>query len=394
MPIGKGRKQPPLGYMTPKEAGDKLGHSRLYKLVQKKAIQRVIPPGYTHGYYVESEVNTLYQAEQIFFNAEKAESKKDMQEAIEQEEAIFALATQDDMDALYTMAVKLFPHTASADLRRTWLAKEPQGHYIIKTRDGRVLAYLYLLALKRDRPDVSEPDRMKMYLHRQLTSSMITSDDINPLIPGVATDIAIAGIGSDPDISQELRTSYTSWLLYGVSRDLERMGREGILLNRAYAFSETHDGITMCTKLGMQQWEPPQGKVCTFVSDVQGSAAFLFKRYRRGLAEWQATHTTPRRIAQPTPQPQAVHYAAPRTQVTAPGDLPPGTLHIQDFLQRHGLKPYRRKIVGYMDTPSNNLHSHTYPKPHRSDETDRFLTPEQQEVLLAWLKAKHPDLFA
>ncbi len=285
MPIGQGRKLPPPGYITPKEAGDKLGHSRLYKLVKRGKIQRIVPPGYTHGYFIQDEVNALYQAEQMFFHAENVESENTMQETIEK--ATFALATVEDMDALYAMAIKLFPHTASAAQRRAWLNKEPQGHYIIRNTDGRVVAYLYLLALKRDRWDVPDPDRMTMYLHRQLTSSMIEPDDINQLTPGIPVEIAIAGIGSDPDIDQDLRTSYTSWLMYGASRDLERMGREGVLLTRAYAFSETHDGIAMCAKLGMQQWEPPQGKVCTFVVDVKDSQSFLFRRYKHALQQSQ-----------------------------------------------------------------------------------------------------------
>ncbi len=76
-----------------------------------------------------------------------------------------------------------------------------------------------------------------------------------------------------------------------------------------------------------------------------------------------------------------------------PEELPSGSQHIQDFLAAYDLKSHRRRIIGYMDAPSNGLQFHSFQKANRPTETDRFLTLEQQEALLEWLHAHHPDVF-
>ena len=206
--------------------------------------------------------------------------------------ASFVRATPGDMDALYKMAVKIFPHTVGPERRREWIRHEPRGHYIMKRTDGSIIAYLYLLALKRDRRDLepAQRDRLALYLRRELRNTQVTANDIHQLVPGQPTDIVIGGIGSDPDLEQEQRTEYTSLLLHGVRHDLENLGREGFIFPNTYAFSETKDGITLCVKLGMHQWEPPRGRFFTFQLDILNSSSILFKGYRRGLSEYQA-HT-------------------------------------------------------------------------------------------------------
>lgn len=73
--------------------------------------------------------------------------------------------------------------------------------------------------------------------------------------------------------------------------------------------------------------------------------------------------------------------------------LPEGTLHFHDWLIAHGLKDQRRKIVGYLENRRNGLRYEAFPKANRPSELDRYLTPEQQEDLMRWLKAYHPEVF-
>lgn len=95
-----------------------------------------------------------------------------------------------------------------------------------------------------------------------------------------------------------------------------------------------------------------------------------------------------RQVNTPTPQ-----IKASQSHSDAIPDLPEGTLHFHDWLITHNLKDKRRKILSYLENSRYGLKHEAYPKPNRPNELDRFLTPEQQEGLMRWLKVYHPDVF-
>ncbi len=91
-----------------------------------------------------------------------------------------------------------------------------------------------------------------------------------------------------------------------------------------------------------------------------------------------------------TPAPQ---IKASQPHFTAIPEMPEGTLHFHDWLMAYGLKDQRRKILGYMENRRNGLKHEAYPKVNRPSELDRYLTPEQQDALIAWLMENHPEVF-
>lgn len=272
------RPKPPEGYITAGEAARRLNvnDAMISRYVKQGRLQRYGPEERKQKYYKASEVQAIIDAERAFFEAgQKA--------PMSNEDAYFTPATPGDMDALYTMAVKLFPRTADGARRREWMSVEPRGYYIMKSVAGAVVAYFYILPLR--------PDRLLPYLHDELPSRAITRNDIEPFVPGqLAQAVVLGGIGSDPDYDAEVRTAYTAMLLRGVRHHLELLGEQGVTVPKFYAFSETHDGIAMCVKLRMKEYEPPVGRRCTFVLDTATSNAFFLKDYRRGLARWQQEH--------------------------------------------------------------------------------------------------------
>lgn len=84
---------------------------------------------------------------------------------------------------------------------------------------------------------------------------------------------------------------------------------------------------------------------------------------------------------------------APEPHSTVIPELPEGTLHFHDWLVVHKLKDQRRKILGYLENSRYGLRHEAYPKLKRPKEYDRYLTPEQQEGLMLWLKVYHPEVF-
>ena len=262
--------------MTATEVIKLLGKT-FYKYVEAGRIKKIAPEGHKHGFYLASDVHAILRAEQTFSDAKGGQ--------LHNTDAVFTFATLGDMDALYTCARKIFGEkTASADIRRAWMRKEPRGHYIVKRiSDSAVVAYLYILALK--------PEYLDDYMHGRLPGRMITPDHIEHFEPGKPAQAAIINsIGSDPDIDQKLRSAYTAMLLRGVRVDMGMLGREGIIIPRIFAWSETTEGIALCTRLGMEAWEAPKAKRCFFVLDMEKSNANIIRDYKRGVAEWRTSH--------------------------------------------------------------------------------------------------------
>ncbi len=265
------RKAPPPGYITAKEANEILG-GMLYKHVEAKRLQSYKPGTRKYGFYRREEVMGLAALDKAFFESGHVDPG-----------AVFMIATPEDMDGLYELAKQLFGQTISAERRREWLRKEPRGQYVIKRKDNTIVAYFYLQPLKHD--------KMIAYMNKEMRGWDITADDIDPFEPGKPVEVMIGGIGSLPEArnakDEDIRSNYVAVLLRGVFRDLERLGREGITISKLYAYSDNHEGIAMCSYLGMQQYAPPIGKRCTFVLDVQESRSQYLQGYKKALAGWK-----------------------------------------------------------------------------------------------------------
>ena len=327
------RKAPPEGFCNASQADEILGNKMLYRYVEKGLIHQYGPETRKQKYYKISELMDVRNAENAFY--ESPDSTSDQASANErppqdeQKRVVsmeFAVATPNDMDALYAMAKKLFPKTASADRRRSWLAKEPRGHFIVREKEtGVVLAYLYLLPLV--------PDQLAPYLRGQLPSRTIEPDDIEGFTPGVPTSACVlGGIGRDPDYDRGTRTRATQLLLTSVRHELTSWGEQGIIIPKLYAFSETTDGIVMCCRLGMSQWEPPRNRWCTFQIDLEHMPSLLFADYQIALDDWKKANLPPER-----------HPRKP----SAREPLPDGWVAWFQFLKRHGLRPQSYNKDGY-----------------------------------------------
>ena len=375
------RKEPPAGYCNASQADEILGNHMLYRYVEKGLIKQYGPSTRKQKFYKISELIAVRNAEAAFF--EEGVEHPTVQHQHEDEHNLsmkFAVATPEDMDALYEMAKKLFPKTADADRRRSWLAKEPRGHFIVKTNDGVVLAYLYLFPLVAS--------QLVPYLRGELPSRQINPSDIEGFIPSQETSACVlGGIGSNPDYSQATRSNATKLLIRGVKQELVSWGREGIIIPKLYAFSETKDGIVMCCRLGMTQWEPPRKRWCTFQIDLEHMPSLLFADYQFALEDWKKTHSEK---DDGTENNDKHMREQPTTLV--PDELPEGTIALSDWIKQYSdVNQHRRKILSYLNVKSNGL-SHLAIPSSRPGEMNRYLTPEQQEALFQWIKAHHPAI--
>lgn len=407
------RRKPPAGFLTPLQAIDLLMQHGIigsaggfYKFVgeEEGKLHPYGPPGRKHRYYSTEEVQSLINAQESFYTS-----------AIPPEvDAVFSVASAEDIQGTYELAMRLFGRTTSLEQRLSWYRREPRGHYVVKRKsNGAVVAYLTLLPLKH------EP--LMKYM---LSKYEVTDDDIEPFLPGLKRACIIKGIGSDPMVSEKTRAAYTGVLLRGIIQDMTRLASEGVTISDLYAFSSVTDGIFFCLEMGMQIWGRPRkvkgsAKRCCFHMDVMQSASNPFVRgYVHAWQEWhkrmydgnsqqpfsypqkpvapsilsdrQSITTKPR---QPATTAQDANRALPEemSKDGSPSELPEGSMHIQDFLAQHNLKQHRQRIIRYLDAPTNKLHYEAFPG-RTPRESERYLTPEQQEALLQWLRERHPEI--
>src|SRR6266568_8597551 len=253
------RKAPPPGYYTATQAIQHLNISEgmLYKYVRAGKLHSYKPSTRKQGFYLASEVDALAEAERAFFEATNDETDTD---------GVFTMATPEDMESVSELAKRLLSSQITADRRREWMTREPRGHYVVRRKDGTVVAYFYLQPLKHD--------KLVAYMRKEIRGWDITAEDIEPFAPGKPVEVMLGGIGSlDED------PGYVSVLLRGIREDLKRLGQEGVTMSHLYAYSDRPKGIAMCVHLGMYQWEPPIGKRATFVLDVEKSNTFILQPY-------------------------------------------------------------------------------------------------------------------
>lgn len=279
------RLQPPDGYLGLKEAtallkklGLNVGESMLYKYVESGKLARHGAGSRKQKYYSVAELEALAESELAFHHEQQKKAR-----AV----ADFAVATLQDMDEVTRVSGKLFRSPTltpiPASTRRAWLMKEPRGHFVVKKENGEVVAYLHIVALA--------DELIHHYMAGEVYGRDLTGDDVQRLEPGTPRSCVVVSIATDPDVKpDDLRAYYVAVLLRGVQAEIEKLGRQGIIIPKLYAFSESKKGIAMCTLMGMQPYAPHVGRRYTFWLDVMHSPELLVQGYQRGLAEWQQSN--------------------------------------------------------------------------------------------------------
>lgn len=374
------RKPPPPGYCTATQATKILGNKMLYRYIEKGLIHPVGPDIRKHKYYSISELEQVKAQETAFYHPPRTEKQELPGHSI-----TFSRATPDDMEGVYAVASKLFHHTTSADARKPLVDRCPDGNYVLKD-NGVIVAYIHLQPLKHD--------RLMAFMRGDIRGWQISVDDLQCFPVGTPIELLIKSVGAYAE-KPSLQKYYIERLLRGTAHAIAQLGSQGVHITKLYATSETPTGIETAIRAKMTSMGPMKGskgmKRYAFVLDMATSDLKLVHPYQIAYAIWQSEHTNTTTRTSPT---NLAHQRAGPTNYPLPEELPPGSLHITNFLAAHNLKSHRRKIIGYLDIDSNGLRFRSFPKPNRPGETDRYLDPLQQDTLLAWLHVHHPEVFA
>ena len=257
-------------YYTGSEVQRKLGISEpaLRNLVNQRKLRKIIPPGKKHGVYLKEEVDAYAEKWLAFLtNAEPPQTT-------------FEEAKTEDMEAENALAQRAIgsPGRMTPEIRRAWLARSPEGHYLLK-HNQKVVAYFWLLPVKH------EP--LMAFMDGALRGGDLTPEDLDPFEPGKPVECLIVGIASEPDVGEITRMHYVQHLLRGVKRAMGELGRRGFIITHIYATSETPTGIATALHAGMKEYGPPGGKRRRFVMEVETSPSFLLDEYKTGVLEYQ-----------------------------------------------------------------------------------------------------------
>jgi len=264
-------------YYTGREVQRLLGISepQLRTLVSNRKLKKITPPGRKTGVYLKAEVDTY--AEKWFAFLTIKEPPK----------STFEIATTEDMESVYSIAKKaISPNTMSAELRRSWLMKNKESCYIVK-HDRRVVAFFHLLPIYHE--------RLMSFMDGKIRGWDITEDDIVAFESGRILECLVI-IASDPDVGEDARVHYVATLIRGVIREVNKLGKRGVIITKIYATSETPTGIAMSIHAGMEQFGEKTGKRLKFRMDIKTSKVFIAQSYKKGFEEWQKGQNLPAEI--------------------------------------------------------------------------------------------------
>jgi hypothetical protein len=257
-------------FYTGREVQRKLGITEpaLRNLVNQRKIRKIIPPGRQYGVYLKEEIDTFAEKWLAFLTAQ------------EPPKTILEPATIEDMEAEQDLARRAIgsPGLMTAEIRKAWLAKNPEGDYHLK-HNNKLVAYFRLLPVKHE--------RLMEFMDGNIRGGEIRAEDIEAFEPGKSVECFIVGIASEPDVGEMTRMHYVQHLIRGTMREMEKLGRKGYMITKFYVTSDTPTGIATAIHVGMKEYGPRVGKRLRFVLDVEEAQSFLLDGYKKGLEAWK-----------------------------------------------------------------------------------------------------------
>lgn len=268
--------KPPAGFLSAASAIKRLGtsSSTFYSWVDQQKISRVIPPGYTEGYYPEAQINEIKRARDAFDLLALTDS------------LIFSQAQEEDIVGITHLAEELFGKGKTAD-QKTRLAQyraNPLIFHILKQNEI-IVGYIGLFPLRHEAIEAI----MSGISEDHFRTGILSPDNIEPYAVGQGYELFLV-IGAKQLTNEKkqivIRSRvYGARLISGAIGVIENLARKNIMVSKVYATSRTHDGLKLCHDMGFTKIEPEgeEDDLSQFELDVLSSANPLFSKYQRIL---------------------------------------------------------------------------------------------------------------
>lgn len=253
----------------------------LYKYLDKHIIKTVNSPIRGQKFYSRADLEAIRGSNDALYERGASIGIKN--------ETKFSRATIEDMEGVYAVALELFGKTTSAEARKPLIAKCPDGNYVVKEAD-EIQAFIHIQPLRHE--------ALEKFMHGKIFGRDITADDLDCFEPGKTVDVLIKSMGATRQYGESKHRFYIQRLLFGVASALAELGKQGIIIRKICATSETETGIALSLHARMRtvrRLKPPRENKparYAFELDVATSDLPLLREYKQALAEWQQLHST------------------------------------------------------------------------------------------------------
>jgi len=263
----------PKNFYTATEAIGKLGMPRatFFHLAKSGKIKRVVPDGYTEGYYPKAEIDKMVLAREMMTLQYPSAS------------SLFRKAEEKDIQGITDLGVALFGTntTPSYENRLACWKKNPDAYYILE-QDGLLVGWIALVPMTKGALDVlmgHTKDATSMFT--KMHESVMVPENILSFTTNEAKNVFLT-IGARQGLPRS--KAYGMKLLSGGYEVLKEFAASGIIIERLYATSRTPDGVRLCKDLGFQAEETNQtSAVKRFWLDLRASTSPFLKDYQKLL---------------------------------------------------------------------------------------------------------------
>ncbi len=261
----------PRNFYTATQAIKKLGMPRatFFHLAKVGKITRVVPQGYTEGFYPKAEIDKMALEREMFSLQYTTDS------------SIFRRAEEKDIQGIYELGIALFgtATTPSYEMRLACYKQNPDAYYVVE-QDDLIVGYLFMIPMKKEAiarimGDDKETTMSKLLAMR---SEIVVPENILQFKPYEADDIFLTVA-----VRQGLSRSkyYGMKLISGGYEVLKDFARRGIVTKKLYATSRTPDGVRLSRNLGFKEREQTPGNaVHRFELDLETSNSPFAQEYQ------------------------------------------------------------------------------------------------------------------
>lgn len=266
-------KKAPAGLYTANEAIQKLRMPRttFHHYVRTGKIKKVVPPGRTEGFYEKAYIDKMARASELFALQYAAEATQ------------FSVAAKEDAQGVYEVIASLWGslNTTPVETRLEWYKTNPLIDYVVK-QDDIIAGYVTIMPLKHE--------VLEKLMSGEIRGWDIKASDILPFEPGSPVE-CYTGIAVRAGMYKTQK--YGTRLLSGIIDTLTEMGKQGIIITKLYAVSDTPNGIKLSQGLGFEEKPPAEGsRFNQYVLDLEKAQTPFAKAYREALQEYKENNTT------------------------------------------------------------------------------------------------------
>lgn len=262
----------PKNFYTAAEAIKRLGMPRatFFNFVKAGKITKVVPDGFTEGYYPRTEIDKMALAREMFTLQYTSDS------------SIFRRAEEKDIQGITDLGVALFGTSTTPDYksRLACWRKNPDAYYVIE-QDGLIVGWLAMVPMTKEAistlmGEAKDATSMFVNMHHNV---MIPEN----ILPFTSAEDLFLTIG----VRQSLRRSktYGMKLISGGYEVLKALAKEGIIIKNLYATSRTPDGVRLCRDIG---FEEPESNITSAVKrfqlNLETTTSPLFHEYQEIVA--------------------------------------------------------------------------------------------------------------